>query len=200
LKDRLYTAAPQSLRRRSAQTAIFKICEALCRLMAPILCFTADEVWKCIAGYGKRKASIHLEEFPDPLELPEDQQLLGRWNKLIEVRDAVSKALEISRQGKIIGNSLEAKVRIEAPEELLRLLQSFGEELRYVFIASQVEFGATGENRYCSETIKGLSVEVSKADGTKCERCWNYTTDVGKDPRYPQVCGRCVQAMEAVRP
>ncbi len=196
LKDRLYTAAPCSMRRRSAQTAMFRICESLCKLMAPILCFTSDEVWKHMPGSGSRKASVHLEEFPSPLELKDDPELIKRWDRLMEIREDVSKALEIARQSKMIGNSLEAKVRIEAPKDVQQLLQYFGDELRYLFIVSQVEFGEVGVSKYSSEGIKGFSIEVMKADGTKCERCWNYTTDVGQDPGSPTVCARCVRALD----
>ncbi|MEW5807097.1 MAG: isoleucine--tRNA ligase [Acidobacteriota bacterium] len=197
LKDRLYTAAQGSRRRRSAQTALFRICESLCQLMAPILCFTAEDVWRSMPGRESRKISVHLTEFPALLDLKEEPELLERWDRLREIREDVSKALEIARQEKMIGNSLESKVRIDAPDEVMDFLKSFGGELRFVFLVSQVEFGKTSNKRYFSEKIKGLSIEVLMADGEKCQRCWNYSSDVGVASDYPGICGRCVQAIES---
>lgn len=195
LKDRLYTTKPNSLRRRSSQTALYIICESLCRLMAPILSFTADEVWKKIPDAESRKLSVHLETFPSPIPLKEEKELLERWDKLIQVREIVSKALELARQEKLIRNSLDAKVRIQAPKEWEDILSSFGKELRYLFIVSQVEFAETSEKSYQSGEIKDFSVEVLKADGEKCQRCWNYSKDVGQYG-ISEICGRCFETIK----
>ncbi len=195
LKDRLYTAKQDSIRRRSSQTALYIICESLCKLMAPVLSFTADEVWRYMPDPESRNLSVHLETFPSPILLKEEKELLERWDKLIQVKEIISKALELARQEKMIRNSLEAKVKIQAPPKWVDLLNSFGDELRYLFIVSQVEFGQTSENSYQSEEIKGFSVEVLRADGEKCDRCWNYSTDVGKYD-ISKICGRCFETVK----
>jgi len=188
LKDRLYTYAPKSLERRSAQTALYEIVHRLARLAAPILAFTADEVWERIPGAGAQAASVHLTEFPEYEEGLRDDALRQRYERLFEVRSVVLKALEEARNTKLIGAGLEAKVIITADARTREFLGSFGESLRFIFIVSQVELreGAA------------LSVTVERAQGEKCERCWNYTTDVGADPRYPGACGRCVVNIEAM--
>ena len=117
---------------------------------------------------------------------------------LLYLRDEVAKALEIARDEKRIGSSLAAKVRIEAPENTRVFLESFGTDLRFLFITSGVEFGAGGDGAFRSERIPGLSVEVLRADGSKCERCWNYTTDVGTDPDYAGICARCSEAVREI--
>ena len=202
LKDRLYTSATRSRTRRSAQTVLYRMAMDLSRLMAPVLAFTAEEVWQELeALHGRRRldaSSIHAQRFPDALGEAEDARLLARWDRLVDLRDEVAKALEIARAAKRIGTSLEAKVRIEAPAEVSAFLQSFGPELRFVFITSGVEFSAVGNGAHRSERVAGLAVEVLSADGTKCERCWNYTTDVGGDRDHPGVCARCAEAVREI--
>ncbi len=195
LKDRLYTSKADSHRRRSSQTVLYILCEKLCRLMAPILSFTADEVWRNIPDLESRKISVHLETFPTFVPLKEEKELLARWEKLIQIREAVSKALELARQEKMIRNSLEAKVRIQAPQKWADLLKTFGEELKFLFIVSQVELGEASDKSYQSEEIKGLKIDVMKADGEKCQRCWNYSTDVGQ-MEIPEICGRCFEIIK----
>jgi isoleucyl-tRNA synthetase len=182
LKDRLYTYAPKSLARRSAQTVLYEIVQRLARLTAPLLAFTADEIWENIPGATEEAASVHLTLFPAVEEAWRDDGLLARYDKLFEIRGAVMKALEDARTAKLIGRSEDAKVRITADAESKKFLESFGGDLPFDLIVSQVEFQEGAD----------LNVAVEKADGEKCERCWHYTTDVGADPRYPGVCGRCV--------
>ncbi len=182
LKDRLYTYAPRSLARRSAQTALYEIVHRLARLAAPVLAFTSDEIWANIPGATDEAASVHLTLFPVYEEAWRNDALLARYQRLFETRSAVMKALEDARNSKIIGSGLEAKVTITADAETKSFLESFGEDLRFIFIVSQVALLDGAD----------LIVEVEKADGEKCERCWHYTTDVGRDPRYPGACGRCV--------
>jgi isoleucyl-tRNA synthetase len=182
LKDCLYTYAPRSLARRSAQTALYEIVHRLSRLLAPVLVFTADEIWESIPGALDEAQSVHLTEFPAYDEARRDDGLLKRYERLFEVRGAVMKALEEARNASLIGAGLEAKVTITAPHEAKAFLESFGEDLRYVFIVSKVELREGAE----------LGVKVVEAEGKKCERCWHYTTDVGADARYPGACLRCV--------
>jgi len=193
LKDRLYTYAPNSQARRSAQTAIWRICEALTRLLAPIMSFTCDEVWQYLPGAGSRPASAHLANFPvaadllgsaAPLDDPKQQE---DWTTLRAVRDEVLKALEDARNGKLIGGSLEAQVAITAAEPIHSVLTRYRDQLRYLFIVSAVTLvpGTSGNG------TGGVSVQVSKAAGKKCERCWNYSARVGEDDAYPTVCERC---------
>jgi isoleucyl-tRNA synthetase len=195
LKDRLYTFPARHPARRSACTVLLRLAEDLARLMAPVLCFTAEEVWQELAALGGKPAwaddSVHAQRFPEPLAAPVDDALLERWSHLQRLRDEIQKALEIARQDKRIGTSLEAKVVVDGPAETLAFLRSFGDGLRFLLITSQVELGPVAGSAFRSEGIAGLAVEVRPADGTKCERCWNYTRDVGADPAWPGICGRC---------
>jgi isoleucyl-tRNA synthetase len=202
LKDRLYTAATRSTMRRSAQTVLYRMAMDLSRLMAPVLAFTAEEVWQELeALHGRERlgtSSIHAQRFPQALAEAEDARLLERWDRLVDLRSEVAKALEIARAAKRIGTSLEAKVRIEAPDEVQEFLKSFGTELRFVFITSGVELGPVGASAHRSERVAGMSVEVLPADGTKCERCWSYTSDVGSDRDHPGICARCAEAVREI--
>jgi isoleucyl-tRNA synthetase len=194
IKDRLYTAAPRSQARRSAQTALYRIADALARMLAPVLVFTSDEIWENLPQAGdedSRLASVHLAEFP--LASGErDAQLQERWAKLFDIRDTVLQSLEEKRVGKVIGSSLEARVQLTASGETYELLERYEKELRYLFIVSQVELGLA------SDGAAGVSVEVSRAEGQKCERCWNYSTRVGESARYPTACERCVEALTEI--
>ena len=186
LKDRLYTYAPKSLARRSAQTALYEIVRGLARLAAPILVFTADEIWEHIPGAKAEAESVHLTVFPAYDESLANAELLARYERLFAIRDAVTKALEDARNAKLIGAALESKITIFADADTRSFLESFGEELRFFFIVSGVELKDGVE----------LRVEVARADGEKCERCWHYTTDVSSDSRYPGACGRCATNLE----
>jgi isoleucyl-tRNA synthetase len=194
LKDRLYTAASRSRARRSAQTAIWRIGEALVRLLAPIMTFTSEEIWEYLPKVSDRPESVHLALFPlaDEVTGPMDEAERGRipaildeWQKLLAVRESVFRALEEARQKKEIGSGLEAQVRVEASVPLYELLKEHEDELRYLFIVSAVEVMPAGDG------AAGVKVAVSKAAGSKCGRCWNYSTHVGEDPHYPEVCERC---------
>jgi isoleucyl-tRNA synthetase len=194
LKDRLYTYAPDSPARRSAQTAIWKIGEALVRLLAPILSFTCEEVWQHLPKVANRPVSVHLATFPGEQEIvgelpvPDDyEQLRSDWTVLQGIRDEVLKALEGARNDKLIGGSLEAQVTLTAAEPAYSLLKRHQSELRYLFIVSQ----AALEKAPARDGAAAVSVQVAKAAGRKCERCWNYSTHVGEDPVYPGVCERC---------
>jgi isoleucyl-tRNA synthetase len=188
LKDRLYTKAPKSRERRSAQTAIWRIGEALVRLVAPIMTFTADEIWQYLPQVGGREESVHLALFPKPGEITgevKDQaaldQLVSDWHKMFEVREEVLKGLEAVRQNKTINDALEAKVTVTAPKEVAELLQRYRKNLNEFFVVSVTEIKEGPE----------LSVQAEHAPGEKCERCWNYSLHVGEDKNYPTVCERC---------
>ena len=189
LKDRLYTSAAGSLSRRAAQTAIWHIGEALTRLLAPIMTFTCEEVWEHLPKVGLREASVHLAQFPDPAALAGravDPKSDEDWASLRSIRDEVLKALEDARNNKLIGTPLEAQVAIAASDPVYSLLKRYEDQLRYLFIVSQVHLAQGSGNGTGS-----VKVEVKKADGAKCERCWNYSTHVGEDKDYPTVCERC---------
>jgi isoleucyl-tRNA synthetase len=189
VKDRLYTYAPRNQARRSAQTALFRIAGALARMLAPILVFTADEIWENLANNSESSSSVHLALFPEA-EGGDQASLLGNWDRLFEIRDQVLRVLEEARIAKQIGSSLEAKVKVVAAGTTLELLHSYQDELRYLFIVSQVEL-VQAEN-------ESVSITVEPAAGSKCERCWNYSTHVGESARYPTVCERCVAALEEI--
>ena len=188
LKDRLYTTAPKSLERRSAQTALYETVGRIAKLSSPLLAFTSDEIWENIPGATAEAASVHLTTFPAYDESLRNDALLARYEKLFGIRDVVMKALEEARNAKLIGAGLEAKVTISADAGTRAFLESFGEGLRFLFIVSQAELQDGTE----------LKVEVTKADGEKCERCWNYTTDVGVNAAYAGACGRCAENIAAM--
>ena len=191
IKDRLYIYAPRSHERRSAQTALFEITETLCRLLAPILVFTSDEAWENLPG--QTIASVHIAEFParNAGNLPASEtdapagSLRSNWERIFAIRDDVMKALEEARNAKEIGSSLEAKVVLTADKETTMFLMDYFDQLRYIFIVSQVEV----------HQGDAFGVKIEKADGTKCERCWNYSFRVGEFEKYPTVCERCIEAL-----
>ncbi|MBK6722916.1 MAG: isoleucine--tRNA ligase [Acidobacteria bacterium] len=185
VKDRLYIAAPNSEARRSAQTALHKIADSLVRLMAPLLAFTADEAWENLPATAV--PSVHMAEFPEVLEA-DNSGLIANWERLFAIRDDVLKALETARNEKQIGSSLEAKVILTTDAETTRFLIDYYTELRYIFIVSQVEV----------HEGSSFSVEIQKADGEKCDRCWNYSTRVGEFSEYPTVCERCAEALPEI--
>ncbi|HEX3559125.1 MAG TPA: isoleucine--tRNA ligase [Pyrinomonadaceae bacterium] len=191
IKDRLYTSGPKSHARRSAQTALNYIADALARMLAPILVFTADEIWENLPEFKTRALppSVHAAEFPVALSVERDTELLSRWEKIFFIRDIVLGELEKTRAAKLIGSSLEARVVMPAGEaqEQRDLLRHFKDDLRYLFIVSEV---------ILDETLPtGTPIRIERARGTKCERCWNYSVRVGEFTRYPAVCERCIEAL-----
>ncbi|HTH51836.1 MAG TPA: class I tRNA ligase family protein, partial [Pyrinomonadaceae bacterium] len=185
IKDRLYIAAPKSAARRSAQTALYKIADSLCRLMAPLLAYTADEAWENLPHQSV--PSVHIAEFPASSGT-DYSGLIDRWERIFTIRDEVLKALEEARNAKQIGSSLEAKVVLTTDADTTRFLLDYYEQLRYIFIVSQVEV----------HEGNALKVDIQKADGEKCERCWNYSTRVGEFAKFPTVCERCNEALEEI--
>jgi isoleucyl-tRNA synthetase len=193
LKDRLYILAPKSQARRSAQTVIWRIGEALTRLLAPIMSFTCEELWQYLPKVESRGESVHVALFPTSAEIlgsavtpASDAKSDEEWKTLRAVRDEVLKALEAARNNKMIGTGLEAQVAITASDPVYSLLQRHSAQLRYLFIVSAVTLAQGSGNG-----TSGVHVDVKKAEGVKCERCWNYSTRVGEDKTYPTVCERC---------
>jgi len=192
LKDRLYTSAPKSLARRSAQTALYRLAYALVRLLAPVLSFTMEEVW----GHLNQSESVHTAYFPEPAELSEGigadhRKRVENWNRLIALREPVSKSLETARQEKVIGSSLEARVRISADGDLYPLLNQYENELPGLFIVSQVDLR--------NHADAGINVMIDRAPGSKCERCWKYTEDVGSVSALPSVCAACAEVVREIQ-
>ncbi|HEY3990507.1 MAG TPA: isoleucine--tRNA ligase [Acidobacteriaceae bacterium] len=192
LKDRLYTFAPNSPARRAAQTVLWKITDALARLVAPILSFLADEVWQYLPADAKRSASVHTTLFPAPNELAAAGQegLLSDWAQLLSIRDVALASLEAARKDKRIGKALEAKLTVELPAGTLEVTQRYESSLKELFNVSQVEL-----RKAAGDEMRAITAD---ADGVKCARCWNYRTDVGIDARWPTVCGRCAGALDEI--
>ena len=186
IKDRLYILAPKSEERRSAQTALYQIADTLCRLLSPILVFTSDEAWENLPG--QTVPSVHIAEFPAVTDAG-NSGLMSNWARIFSIRDEVLKALEEARNEKRIGSSLEAKVVLTTDAATTRLLLDYYDQLRYIFIVSQVEV----------HEAAAFGVEIQKADGRKCERCWNYSTRVGEFTEYPTVCDRCAEALAEIQ-
>lgn len=194
LKDRLYTSASGSQGRRSAQTVIHTVLGTLARLMAPILSFTAEEIWQYMPGRGENETSIHLLSLPDVKEEWKDDNLAGRWEQLIAVRGEVTKALEKARAEKRIGHPLDAAVTIASNGDLYQKLIQFSDDLRSVFIVSRATLvkGEKSADAYESAEIEDLSILVESAKGDKCERCWIHEPTVGQSADHPTICDRCI--------
>jgi isoleucyl-tRNA synthetase len=191
LKDRLYCSSKDSLMRKSAQTALFRILKTTLIMLAPLLPFTTEEAWEALPKHSNQSASVHLESFlrfeETWLDLPEFRE----WENLIDIRETVLKELETAREKKLVGNSLEACVKLEVPEKSEKLLKKYETELSSLFIVSEVTFVPTSDQE--------LKVSVSKAGGDKCHRCWNYSTSVGADKDYPLFCRRCRSVVEGLQ-
>jgi len=200
LKDRLYTKAPNNPARRSAQTAIYKITSALIRIAAPILVFTAEEIWKYLPKSADTPASVHTSLFPEESELRSgiSAAQTASLDLLAKVRAEVLKALEAARNEKKINSALEAKVLLGGDPELMAQLKNHLTQLPGLFIVSQVGLFSAATPEYKSESIPSLEVSIHKADGAKCERCWNYSTRVGENSRYPTICDRCSAAIAEI--
>jgi isoleucyl-tRNA synthetase len=187
-KDRLYTFAPGSKERRSAQTAMYVMVDGLARVLAPILSFTTDELWHYLPG--SREESVHLARFPDAASLDglNDPELMARWEKLIAIRDQVLARIEPLRKDKQIGSSLQAKVVLTAAPSELALLKAHQAQLPMLFIVSDVDVR--------EKTADGpLEISIDRAPGIKCERCWRYVPKVSSDPSRPGICERCEDAL-----
>jgi isoleucyl-tRNA synthetase len=202
LKDRLYTAGRRSVSRRGAQTAIWRIGEALVRLLAPLMSFTCEEVWQYLPPLANRLESVHLTTFPTPSDLlgadtAGDQSNADQkedWKTLRSVREVVLKALEEARDQKLIGANLQAQVTLTAADPVFSVLERFAGDLRYFFIVSAVAL-----RKGAPSGGSPVAVQVEKAAGLKCERCWNFSTHVGEDEAYPTICERCSPVLKEIR-
>ncbi|HAM50762.1 MAG TPA: isoleucine--tRNA ligase, partial [Nitrospiraceae bacterium] len=197
LKDRLYTARATAEERRAAQWVLHEILTVMTRLMAPVLSFTADEIWSFIPG--KREESVFLSRFPVFDQGFHDASLEEKWERLIAIRDAVNKSLELKRKERFIGNSLEAKVILFLNDEDYALLQGYKDFLTTLFIVSEVVIDkgpAPVSDIFESTDLPGVAISVRKAPGEKCQRCWNWRIEVGSFKDAPELCQRCYNVLK----
>jgi isoleucyl-tRNA synthetase len=195
-KDRLYTFAARARERRSAQTAMYIVADGLTRLMAPVLSFTADELWSYLPGARGREESVHIALFPTPEELSElhDAELTARWDALLRVREQVLAEIEPLRKDKRIGSSLQAKVVLSSTPNELALLERYARDLPMLFIVSEVELRPAPTDVEAHAEAK-LRVTIERAGGVKCERCWRYVRSISSDPTWAGLCERCQDAL-----
>jgi len=198
IKDRLYVSPKKSIARRSAQTAMNEILNVLVRLMAPVLSFTADEIWQFMEDGKKDSASsVHATLFIPIKEEYRDTGLAERWNEIIRVRREVTKALEIARKDKFIGHSLDASVTLGLSPDLEGLLNPYRDQLRTLFIVSHVHImpAENMEGGLESDEVKGMIVKVDRCEDPKCERCWMHESTMGKITEHPTICERCLNSL-----
>lgn len=197
IKDRQYTTKSDALPRRSAQTAMQHIIEAMVRWIAPILSFTADEMWPVIAG--DRSQSVFVAEWYSLPEFPEDSFDNSYWELIAQVKDAVNKVLEAKRAAGEVGGSLGAEVVLFCDEKLQIELQKLGNELRFVLITSTAEVRSLSEAKSSEPTeVAGLKVFVRKSEHAKCARCWHHRANVGTNNSHPEICLRCVENVDGL--
>lgn len=195
IKDRLYTSKPDSVERRAAQTVMYEILEALVLMLTPVLAYTTEEVWQFMPHRASHNPeSVQLNDWPVVNEKYDDKQLEEKWQRILEYRADVSKALEIARAGKVIGSSLEAKVTVYADDKNHEFIKALEKEALTIFIVSGFELKKLADapaDAYTGETVEGLKVAVETAAGVKCERCWMYSESVGTHEEHPAICDRC---------
>jgi isoleucyl-tRNA synthetase len=184
VKDRLYTDAAGSARRRSTQTALHRMLGSLCKILAPMLAFTADEAWEFVPGRTVESAHQLMWQ---PMDFEQLEPERATWKALFTLRELALPALEQARQAKQIGKALEAKLTFTGSGPLFQEAQASSESLRELLNVSQLQLQR--------EEGAVVTAMVSKAEGQKCERCWHWETDVGSDCEHPTICGRCVQAV-----
>jgi isoleucyl-tRNA synthetase len=197
LKDRLYCDPANSQKRRSAQTAFLTIMKELTQLLAPILVFTAEEIWEHLPDKVRPEKSVHFTTWQ---ELPAEywnSDLNEHWEGLLEIRRVVSKGLEMARAEKLIGAANEAAVVIYANERHSSVLESFAEDLRLLFIVSAVDVMPleSEEKQHALYSEEGIAVDVTRAGGEKCERCWKYFSELSTHPEHTKICQRCSDAL-----
>ena len=201
IKDRLYTYPAKSQGRRSGQTALHILLMGMVRLMAPILSFTAEEIWSYLPREWVAEESVHLSQFAEPVDVHFDNTLVEKWVFIVDLKGEVSKALEISRREKVIGHSLDSIVKLELPDKFQNIVKSFAEELRFIFIVSKVELVdslSTEDNVYESDSLPGVKVYSKMHPGKKCERCWNYfDPDTQGSKTNGEICLRCEDHLQA---
>ena len=192
IKDRLYTSKKDSTERRSAQTAMYIILNALVKIVAPMICFTAEEIWKYMPHTKNEQVeSVMLSDWPEVVAEYDNEELEQKWNHILELKELVAKELEVARAEKVIGHSLNAKVTLFAEGDLYSFIKENKDLLQTVFIISNLE---VEENQRTNE--EKLGVKIEQAEGEKCERCWMYSTTVGEDKENPTICHRCSEALK----
>ena len=192
IKDRLYTSKKDSTERRSAQTAMYIILNALVKIVAPMICFTAEEIWKYMPHTKNEQVeSVMLSDWPEVVAEYDNEELEQKWNHILELKELVAKELEVARAEKVIGHSLNAKVTLFANKKEYEFLKENKELLTTVFIVSALDIM---ENERKDDVKIGVKVEV--AEGQKCERCWKYSTEVGENKEHPTLCHRCAEAIK----
>lgn len=198
LKDRLYVEGADSKSRKAAQTTIYKILDAIVRLVSPILPYTSDEIWQYMPHKaGDNTLNIVLNDMPRPIDISVNKGFLDKWDKIQLLRNDVQKVLEQSRKDKVIGKALEAKVKLFCNGEMYDFISAISDELKTVFIVSGVEVKNGDSGDVKAESLEGVSITVEPADGQKCERCWSHSTTVGQNAEHPTLCERCVNIIEA---
>ncbi|MCF8067479.1 MAG: isoleucine--tRNA ligase [Desulfobacterales bacterium] len=201
LKDRLYTSPPASVARRSAQSAIYIIMDTLAKLMAPILAFTADEIWKYMPEKTDKESSIHLAAFPEVNENMVDEALAEKWDCILDMRGEATRVLESARAEKIIGHSLDAAVTICVDDDMFEILKPYENDLHTILIVSSASLKKLSEadgDAFTETEVEGLKIGVAVADGEKCERCWIHDPAVGKNTEHPTICGKCAEALSEI--
>jgi len=200
-KDLVYCGAADDPRRRAAQGVMHRLVTDIARLMAPVLSFTAEEVWENMPAAWPRAESVHLEDFPESDADRLDDALAARWERLRKVRGEGTRVLEVARREGAIRQSLEATITLYADDELAAFLAPHAADLATLFITSGADVKPLAEappEATGAEEVKGLKVAVAKAPGVKCERCWTWRTDVGASAAHPALCGRCVTVVEGI--
>ncbi len=200
-KDRLYVLAPNDPSRRAAQTVIYETINALVRLLVPVLAYTSEEIWSYIPKPKGSPISVQLTSMPVVNKTYLNEELESKWEKLLAVRGEVAKALEVARQEKIIGNSLEAEVELYLDEKWLKFLQPLKKDLLMIFIVSDLELyplAMAREDLFASGELEGFQVKIIPATAEKCERCWNYSASVGTNREHPTICARCGEVLKQI--
>ncbi|MGC8660768.1 MAG: isoleucine--tRNA ligase, partial [Desulfomonilaceae bacterium] len=202
LKDRLYVEHPNGSLRKSAQTALYHILTSLIRLMAPILVFTSEEVWAEFQGGTNKASSVHVTSFPEMISgVSLSKQEKTFWNTMLLVRQEASKTLEEARAAKVIGSSLEAKLIISGPEEFVSEIRNMEDPAGF-FIVSQVETQEQANivtNQDETNPLSGIKIQMARAEGEKCPRCWIWSSNIGVNQEFPDVCPRCANVLSALR-
>ena len=200
LKDRLYTSPPQSVKRKSAQTVMYIILDSITRLMAPILAFTAEEIWSYLPGSSEKEASVHMTAIPELRTEWQDEKLEKNWQQILSVRAEVTRALEEARANKQIGHPLDAAVTISVEKDMYDTLLPYAGDLREIFIVSKATLVSDKklDGAYESVDVSGLFVRVEPAAGEKCERCWVHDLSVGTFSDQPTICSRCKDALDCM--
>ena len=191
LKDRLYTEGAKSELRRAAQTTMYIILDAMVRLVSPILAYTSDEIWQYMPHSSKcDKENIVFNAMPEKISIVLDDEFIGRWDGIHNLRDTVKKSIENAVKEKMIRSSLEAKIKLCASGEEYKFIKSVEEELPAAFIVSQVEV--------CEKDSGDLQAQVLHADGEKCARCWSFSHTVGCSDKYAEICERCANVLSSL--